>query len=114
LGRWAETAPTARIEGLRAARAGGLVLVLGRPAPAVDGGERFWGVRVLVPLGFRPAPALPEPALLEVVGAVAGGLVVLTGEGAEVMPLGAFRPLTRAGVRLALAAAAPVSGGPTP
>jgi hypothetical protein len=102
LARWAETATTAQLAALRAARSGGRVLLLGRPLPALPGGLRLWGKRLLVPLGHRPEPALPESTLLEALGAGPEDLVLLTAESAEVVPWGAFEPLTRAGVRLAV------------
>lgn len=100
LARWAETATTAGLSALAAARSGDRVLLLGRPLPALPGG-RLWGERLLVPLGFRPEPALPEATLLEALGVADDGLVVLGAEAAEVLPRAAFAPLTRAGVRLA-------------
>ena len=104
LGRWADMAPTARLVALRAATAGDRVLLLGRPLPPIPGAERFWGGRILVPLGFRTDPEIPEPALCGALGAGDDELLVLTHEGAETVPLRSFRTLTRAGVRLALEA----------
>lgn len=101
LGRWAEMAPTAWLGPLQAARSGDRVLVRGRPLPPLAGGRRFWGRTVLTPLGLRPEPDLPEPALRAALGVGEDGLLVLTTDGAEVVPLGAFRPVTRAGIRLA-------------
>jgi hypothetical protein len=101
LGRWADTATTAQLAALRAARSGDRVLLLGRPLPALPGGLRLWGERLLVPLGFRPEPAFPESTLLEALGVGPENLVLLTAESAEVVPRGAFEPLTRAAVRLA-------------
>jgi hypothetical protein len=102
LGRWADMAPTARLSALRAAIAGDRVLLLGRRLPPIPGAERFWGGRILVPLGLRTAPELPEPALCRALGAGEDEILVLTHEGAETVPLRAFRTATRAGVRLAL------------
>jgi hypothetical protein len=101
LARWAEMAPTARLDALRAARAGDLVLLVGRPLPPLPEAERFWGAGVLVPLGFRPEPDLPEATLRHALGAGEETSLVLTAEGAEVVPLAAFGRLSRAGVRLA-------------
>jgi len=84
--------------------AGDRVLLLGRPLPPIPGAERFWGGRILVPLGFRTDPEPPEPALCGALGAGDDEFLVLTQEGAETVPLRAFRTLTRAGVRLALEA----------
>jgi hypothetical protein len=102
LARWIDLAPSSRWSGLEAAVAGGRVLVRGRTLPPIAGASRSWGDRVLTPLGFRPEPALPEAALLAACGAGAGGLLVLGEGGYEVVPRAALRPLSRAGVRLAL------------
>ena len=105
LARWAETATSGGLAGLRAARSGERVLLLGRRLPALPGGRRLWGERVLVPLGFRPEPALPERALLEALRVGGGEIVVLGADGAEVVAVDAFRPLSRAAVRLAVGGA---------
>jgi hypothetical protein len=116
LGRWADRAATAELAALSAAWADDVVLLLGRRLPPIAG-ARFWGDRLLSPLGFRPEPALPEPALRRALGAAAGEVVVLEADGFERIPRDAFRPLTRAGVRLApgpAEAPAPAPGGPPP
>jgi hypothetical protein len=105
LARWAETATSAGLAGLRAARSGERVLLLGQRLPLLPRGQRLWGERVLVPLGFRPDPSLPERALLEAVGVGGGELVVLDADGAEVLAVNVFRPLSRAAVRLAVGGA---------
>jgi hypothetical protein len=111
LASWAEDATTERLAALRAAWTAGPeggpdapeVLVLGDPRalPAVPEGMRFWGVELLVPLGFRPDPELPEPALRCALGAGPDDLVLLLGQDHERIPRAAFRPLSRAAVRLA-------------
>jgi hypothetical protein len=112
LGRWAEMAPTADLHALESVWAGEVALILGRRLPAVDG-ERFWGDRLLSPIGFRPEPDLPEPALCRALGVAEGAIVVLEADGFEVVPRVAIGPLSRAGVRLALGAAADEgTGGP--
>jgi hypothetical protein len=102
LARWADTATGPRLAALRAARCGASVLLLGRRLPPLPAGRRFWGERLLVPLGFRPEPALPEKTLLEALGVGAGELAVLDADGAEVVPEDVFGPLSRAAVRLAV------------
>ncbi len=101
LAPWADTATTARLTGIRAAWHAGLVMLLGDDLPLLDGTERFWGERLLVPLGYRPWPMLPEGVLLEALGIGDGELLVLNPEGSEVISLEVFQPLTRTGVRLA-------------
>lgn len=101
LARWADQALTADIESLRGVCRDGVALVLGERLPPLADGERYWGARVLVPLGHRPEPALPESALCQVLR-LADGDVALLGDGhAEVVPGSALQPLTRAGIRLA-------------
>ena len=111
LDAWAEDVTSARLDALRAAWTAGPgagsddhhVLVLGAPGslPELPDGLRFWGVDLLVPLGYRPDPELPEPALRCALGAGPEELVLLHGQDHERIPRAAFRPLSRAGVRLA-------------
>jgi hypothetical protein len=123
---WAERAPSGWIESLSGtwcAPAGtgpgdAEVLVIGPPPrlPSPRDGLRFWGNDVLIPLGYRASPELTERALRDVVGAAADDLVVLDEEGPELISRGAFRPLSRASIRLAMAArgVVPDSGGGRP
>ncbi|HWE40627.1 MAG TPA: hypothetical protein VG406_29040 [Isosphaeraceae bacterium] len=104
---WAEWQPSSRLARLRAAVADGVALVVGRPLPAVADGRRYWGDRVLAPIGSRPEPGLPSAALLRILGVGDDAIVFLEEDGAEVVPLGSFGRLTRAGLRLALAPEAP-------
>ena len=53
------------------------MMLLGQRLPTISEGEKFWGNRVLVPLGFRPAPALSESALLGALGVDEGDLLAL-------------------------------------
>jgi MoxR-vWA-beta-propeller ternary system domain bpX2 len=102
LAAWADSAPTARLAALRAARRGAQVLLLGHSLPELPDAERFWGGRLLLPLGFRAEPALPENALLEALGLAQDEILVFGASGPEVVPRGVLQPLTRAGVRLAV------------
>jgi hypothetical protein len=106
LDRWAEAATARRLAVLEAAycaTAGGpRVLLLGERLPPLPAGERFWGRSVLAPLGWRPEPALGEAALRAALGVRPDEIALLRQEGVEVVPRSAFRPLTRAGIRLAL------------
>ena len=114
LADWAEQAPSAWIESISAAwcpapAAGGPgeaeVLLLGPAArlPAPAHGLRYWGVDVLIPIGYRAEPDLADRALRAAVGAGPDDLVVLDAEGPELVPRQAFRPMSRAGIRRALA-----------
>jgi hypothetical protein len=101
LGKWARQATTAELAALRGARSANRALLLGRSLPPLPG-ERFWGERVLLPLGHRSEPALPESALRELLGLAEGEIAVLDVEGADSIRADALQPLTRARVRLAL------------
>jgi hypothetical protein len=101
IGKWSERATSAELAAVRGAYSGNRVLLLGGRLPPLPG-ERFWGERVLLPLGQRAEPDLPESALREVLGLAEGEIAVLDQEGVDIVPAGALRPLTRAGVRLAL------------
>ncbi len=78
------------------------MILLGRGLPVVAGGVRFWGADVLVPLGFRADPDLPEPALRRALRVAEAAILVLEADEVEVVPREAFRSLTQAGLRLAL------------
>jgi hypothetical protein len=100
LSRWADSAPAANLAAVRAARCDDRVMLLGERLPPIAG-ERFWGARVLVPVGFRPEPDLPPDVLRAACAVAADELLVLDATGADAIPDAAFEPLTRAGIRLA-------------
>ncbi len=97
---WVEMAPTARLRGLRGSRSGDRVLVIGHRLPPIGGLGRFWGTRVLVPVGFRPDPPLPEPMLAEAVGLGDGDLALMDSEGkVEVIPERCLSVVSRGAIR---------------
>lgn len=102
---WASTVPEARFDGLTAAVRRQpdrlAVLVRGTRLPDVRNGSRFWGERVLIPLGWRTDPPLSEPLLRTVSQAADEELLVWEAGGAEAIPDSAFSRLTLAGLRLA-------------
>lgn len=98
---WAESATTAELAAVTAARCGEVALLRGEKLPTVRDAVRFWGANLLVPLGYRVEPDLPPEAVRAAAGAAADELLVLDEAGAEAVPEAAFAPLTRAGVRLA-------------
>jgi hypothetical protein len=106
LNRWAEMATTGRITSLRGARAGGRVLVLAEKLPVLPAATRLWGQRILVPLGLRLEPALPESAVVEALALNGGDLAVFHPEGVDVISAEALQPLTRAAIRQAHAGGA--------
>jgi hypothetical protein len=99
---WADAATTAEVTAVKAARSGGIAWLLGSRLPALPGSERFWGDRVLIPLGFRAEPDWPEASLREAANVGPDELLVLTEEATEAIPTEAFRPLTRGAVRRSL------------
>lgn len=101
LAAWADRATTAELATVRAARSDDRAVLLGAKLPALAGATRFWGTDLLVPVGFRPDPDLPPAALRDAIGVTTAELVLLTDDGADVIPRAAFEPITRAGVRLA-------------
>jgi hypothetical protein len=101
LSAWAETIPSSRFRSLRAAIAGDVVMLLGLRLPSIVEGERSWGTKVLVPLGFRAEPNLPDAAIRRALGVAAEEILLLAPGGFEVIPNHVFRPLTLAGIRLA-------------
>jgi hypothetical protein len=107
LAEWAEMAPSAWLGSLQAAHSSDRVMIRGRRLPPLGEGRRFWGNAVLVPLGLRPEPDLPETALRAALGAGDEELLVLTSDGFEIVPVAAVRPLSRAGIRLAAEGRAP-------
>ncbi len=112
LASWVDVAPSAEIETVRGAIRGDSALLLGPMRFDWQGSSRYWGDRLLVPIGFEVRPALPEATILEALGDPTRELFrVVAGDGpglkleVEAVPLEVFRPLTRAGVRLALVGA---------
>jgi hypothetical protein len=101
LARWVDATSALRLASIRAGLCEGQVLLLGERLPLLPGGQRYWGDVVLTPLGFRPEPDLPAEALREALGVGDEEILLLEQEKAEAIPRAAFRPLTRAGIRLA-------------
>lgn len=101
LADWADSATSAQLEGLRGAYRDGAVLLVGKRLPLLRDGERFWGRTVFVPLGLAPSPALPESALVQLLGLAEEEAALLDRAGIEVFAAEAFAPLSRAGIRKA-------------
>jgi hypothetical protein len=102
LAAWADTVPAARLTELRAARCDERLLLLGTRLPALASSQRFWGTNVLTPLGYRADPDLPAEAIRAAIGIAGDELLLLDGTQVEVIATSAFRPLSRAQLRLAL------------
>ena len=98
LQEWCDRATAAEIEAVSAACCGSSVWLRGG-LPALPNVERFWGERVLVPVGYRPEPDWPEAALRQAAIVDDDEILVLTPDGPEAIAVGAFRALSRASVR---------------
>jgi hypothetical protein len=99
LRNWADVATSHQLRNVQAACCGEDVILRGKLP--VLAGERFWGGRVLLPLGYRVEPDLAEGVLLSALGLQQGEVALWTAEGVEILAAEAFGPVTRAGVRLA-------------
>jgi MoxR-vWA-beta-propeller ternary system domain bpX2 len=108
---WADRATSAQIARLQAAWTGRsdgqhdepqvLLRGAGQALPVLPESQRFWGDTLLIPLGFRADPDLPETALHRALGSAEGDLAVLDQDGFELIPRNVFRTLDRAAIRLA-------------
>jgi hypothetical protein len=107
LRRWADSAPSVEFAAIRGAVQGEMALLMGRSLPPWPGATRYWGQRVLIPIGFRLQPSLPEDAVLQVLAASGEDVYRVIpqtddslGLTVEAISLDSFRVLSRAGVRL--------------
>ena len=98
---WADTATSADIESVHGIRCGSIAWLRGPKLPTIDEAERLWGEQVWRPNGWRTDPDWPEEALREAAGVGPNEILVLMYGRTEAIPLDAFRPLTRAAIRLA-------------
>jgi hypothetical protein len=98
---WADTVPTARLAAVEGVAMDKRILLIGENMPMLDGSLRLWGHEVLIPLGYAPAPALPESALKEAAGLQDGEVLLWLPERTDVIERSLLAPLTRAGLRLA-------------
>ena len=77
-------------------------MLLGEHLPLLHPSERFWGRRILAPLGYSVDPALPESALAEAFGLDAEEIVLVRSEQTQTISQMALQSLTRSAIRLAL------------
>ena len=61
----------------------------------------------MIPIGFRLHPDLPDAVVRSAVGIAGDDVLLITEAGIEAIPRDRAEPLTRAGIRLAIAGAAP-------
>jgi hypothetical protein len=105
MSKWVEAVPGPRLASIRGAFCATRALLLGTRLPLIGGCTRFWGDRVLVPLGLRPEPDLPEEAILEALRVAKQEFLLMQEEGVEIISFDAVQPLTRSSLRLALLSA---------
>jgi hypothetical protein len=98
---WADSATTTEIAEVQATRNESTAWLRGTKLPAIVDAERFWGERVWRPIGWRTEPDCPESALREAAAVGPNEILVLMNDGAQAIPVDAFRSLTRAAIRLA-------------
>ncbi len=98
---WAEVAPTFAIERFRGVWSGTRALIVGDNPPRFADDRRYWGRRLLIPLGYRVEPALKEELLVGEGGPLEGTLVLFDSDRVERIPDDSLRMLTRPGIRLA-------------
>jgi len=97
--RWADTATTFSIERLEAAKSDDVVWLRGEHLPPIAKSERFWGERLLLPLGFRAEPDWPESMLLAIADVPSSDVVVVLPNAIEIIPANAWGPVSRAAIR---------------
>ncbi|MGF1580417.1 MAG: hypothetical protein ACFCD0_13735 [Gemmataceae bacterium] len=102
LTEWSQTVSVLKLETLRAAIAGNDVFILGESLPAILSGDRFWGTRVLVPLGMRLHPELSEATVRSALSTNTDELVLFRENSCEAIPEVVFQPLSRASLSLVM------------
>lgn len=102
---FAEGATTAELAAVSGLVSGTRAVLFGDKLPSLVGALRFHGKDLFSPLGFRLEPELPAAVVRAAVGAEGPDAVFLTEGGFELLPRDRAEPLTRAGLRLALAGA---------
>lgn len=105
LAAWAQATPSAEFRDRVAARLGDQVVLRSlrrdlKPPP-IASGTRYWGDRLLIPLGFALSPEIDAALALEALMCPPDALVLADERGFEIVPLSAFGPIDRARIRLA-------------
>jgi MoxR-vWA-beta-propeller ternary system domain bpX2 len=97
---WADAVPGCVLARYQGAVKKTCLFVLGKKLPWLASGERFWGHRVLVPIGYRTDPLLAEADLLKAAGVAETDLLVLRPAGCEIVATDRFTFLSHAALRL--------------
>lgn len=101
LAKWAQTATTIEIESCLGLCFQDRALLRGQHMPSITGAQRLWGNRVWIPLGWVMEPLLTEEVLLDALKVDPQEIVWCQEKSLELVSLGDFAPLTRAGIKLA-------------
>jgi hypothetical protein len=96
---WADTATTRQLASVEIAAWEKRVLLLGDRLPHLPGACRFWGRGILLPLGLRWEPNLPESALRDALVLELDEIAFVHQNGTDVVARNVFEPATRAGIR---------------
>lgn len=104
---FADSATTAELAGVSGLLSGDRAILFGEKLPSVPGAVRFHGAGVLIPIGFKLHPGLPETIVRSAAGIADDDALLLTEAGIEAIPCSRAEPLTRAGLRLAIVGNAP-------
>ena len=107
LREFADRATTAELAGVSGLLSRDRAVLFGETLPSVPGAVRFHGKGVLIPIGFKLHPELPETIVRSAAGIADDDVLLITGAGIETIPRSRAEPLTRAGLRLAIAGATP-------
>jgi hypothetical protein len=97
--KWAESATTRQLASVSIAVCAEHALLRGDRLPLLAGSTRYWGGDVLLPLGFRWEPQLPESAMRAVIGLQTNEIALVHNEELEVICSDTLQPATRAGIR---------------
>jgi hypothetical protein len=98
---WIDSATTSEIAAVRGVYFSNEVLLLGEVLPVVPGSIRFWGQRVLLPLGFELSESYSEQSILAAVRAANYEMLLIQETEVQFVMMSLLQPLTRAGLRLA-------------
>ncbi len=97
---WADSVSQVRLEKLRGAYKEEEIILFGENLPPFPESELFWGYRLLVPLGYRISPKLPESAYCQALELSADEVLLFRHQKKEIITRSALDPLSRASLHL--------------